>query len=133
MSFSGGTAPADTRLIVIDADAAGESIDFTVPAGNPVLAPLEFWDSTDIVPAGGGGPTHYAVWDAPNTTLNPSSINGNRNATVFDISGFGTFDMTTSFNDGYVIGVFSPVVVPEPSSALLAGLGALGLLARRKR
>ncbi len=125
ISFSGGTAPSGTRLVIIDVDNANESVTFS---GAPSITPMSFFDSTDV---GGGGPPAIASWDAGTSTLSPSSIAGNRNATVFDLSGTGSFTMTTGSNDGLVVGVYSSV--PEPSSFLLASLGALGLLTRRKR
>ena len=97
-------------------DAGTEEEDFNFSAGNPIFAGLP--DDPDT----GGGTVQGGVISVVSGS-DPFSVFANK----------GSFDTTTLDFSGGNVARITLTVVPEPTSILFLGLGALGMVVRRVR
>lgn len=136
ITFSQALA-AGTLFAVYDLDR-GETLTLTgsTPFGAPI-AQFEALASANFNPASNGAFNN--TFDIPSQTLiGPGdSLNAAFNATLFDVAGFTSITLNNPTSEQFAqfgfLEQLPTVAVPEPSSSLLLGLGALGFFSRRKR
>lgn len=117
-SVADGTAGASVGQVRLSDNVPSQiGSDFALPGGNSptTLGTLSGGSTPYVVGAGGNGEAQGII-----VSLAP----GSTQATL-------RFDTNEQDSWNFAIGT-EPMIVPEPSSLLLLGLGSLGLLARRR-
>ena len=96
---------------------------------SPDQANLDAWGATVGFPAG----YTTGVWScAFYHQVGPPALDINGDLGTLSIIGTGDFDVAIRYWDGTVHNTLSGTAIPEPATMTLLGLGALGLLRRRK-
>ena len=130
---TGGTLLATVSLVGASSEAAGAYNAFYTALGASVtLTP----GNTYVIAAVSDGPGEAIFWDNDNNATYGAAINYSRGIATSGASLPATWTSNSPAlagnSYGYLGGTFKFDTVPEPSAALLGGLGLLALLRRRR-